>query len=83
MLCIGRYVDQSILIGDDIVIKVLEITGDRVRLGIDAPRDVPIDREELRHRKRLDQLLDKKEEINRLIEIERRKFDNEQDQYYW
>lgn len=83
MLCIGRYVDQSILIGDDIIIKVLEVTGERVRLGIDAPRDVPVDREELRHRKRLDQLLDKKEEINRLIEIERRKFDNEQEQYYW
>ena len=83
MLCIGRYVDQSILIGDDIVVKVIEIRGDHVRLGIDAPRDIPVDREELRHRKRLDQLLDKKEEINRLIEIERRKFDNEQDQYYW
>jgi carbon storage regulator len=47
MLILGRRSRQAVLIGADIVVTVLEITPDRVRLGIAAPRDVPILRDEL------------------------------------
>lgn len=42
-----RRPDQRIVIGDDIVVTVLEIKGDTVRLGIDAPRSVRVHREEV------------------------------------
>lgn len=47
MLVLTRRSDQRIVIGDDIVITVLEIKGDTVRLGIDAPRSVTVHREEV------------------------------------
>ncbi len=42
MLVLTRHIDERIAIGDNIVITVLGIEGDRVKLGISAPRDVPI-----------------------------------------
>ncbi len=51
MLCLSRKRDESILIGDDIVITVVDIRGDKVRIGITAPRDVPVDRPEVRDAK--------------------------------
>ena len=47
MLVLTRRPDQRIVIGDDIVITVLEVKGDTVRLGIDAPRSVRVHREEV------------------------------------
>jgi len=47
MLVLSRKLDEEIVIGDDIVIMVLEIRGDKVRLGIQAPADVPIHRQEV------------------------------------
>lgn len=47
MLVLTRRTEQRIVIGDDIVITVLEIKGDTVRLGIDAPRSVRVHREEV------------------------------------
>ena len=47
MLVLTRRKNQSIVIGDDIVITVLEVKGDSIRLGISAPRDVQVYREEL------------------------------------
>ena len=47
MLVLSRKTDERILIGDDIVVTVVRIGPDAVRLGIDAPRDVVIVREEL------------------------------------
>ena len=47
MLVLSRKKDQEIVIGDDVVVKVLEIRGDRVKLGFDAPSDVKIYRKEL------------------------------------
>jgi carbon storage regulator len=48
MLVLARKTDQAILLGDGIRIVVLGVSGDRVRIGIEAPRDVPILRQELR-----------------------------------
>ncbi len=47
MLVLSRHKDESILIGDDVVITVIEIRGDKVRLGIEAPRSVPVHRREV------------------------------------
>ncbi len=47
MLVLSRKVNQSIMIGDDIEIKILEIRGDQVRIGIEAPKKVPVHRKEV------------------------------------
>ena len=47
MLVLTRGVNESIMIGRDVVITVLEVRGDHVRIGIEAPRDVPVHREEV------------------------------------
>lgn len=47
MLVLSRHKEERILIGDDIEIVVVDIRGDKVRLGIRAPKDVPIFREEI------------------------------------
>ena len=47
MLVLSRKLDESIQIGDEISVKVLGVSGQQVRLGIQAPRDVQIDRAEL------------------------------------
>lgn len=47
MLVLTRRENQSIMIGNDIVVTVLEVRGDQVRLGIRAPRDVAVHREEI------------------------------------
>jgi len=47
MLVLSRYRDESIYIGDDIVITVVDIRGDRVRIGVQAPSDVTVHRQEV------------------------------------
>ena len=47
MLVLTRKSNQSIMIGDDIMIMVVKIRGDTVRLGIEAPRDIPVHRREV------------------------------------
>lgn len=47
MLVLSRKIDEKILIGDDIEIVVVAVTGDNVRLGIKAPKDVKILRSEV------------------------------------
>lgn len=47
MLVLTRRAGESVMIGDDVVITVLEARGDVIRLGIQAPRDVRVHREEV------------------------------------
>jgi carbon storage regulator len=47
VLVLTRHVHQSIVIGHNVVITVLEVRGDQVRLGITAPKDVQVHREEV------------------------------------
>lgn len=47
MLVLSRHRDESIIIGDNIVITVVDVRGDKVRLGIDAPTDIPVHRQEV------------------------------------
>lgn len=52
MLVLSRHIDEAIVIGEDIRIVVIELRGDKVRLAIDAPKNVEVDREEIRRAKR-------------------------------
>ena len=47
MLVLSRQHDQTIMIGDDIEITVVDIRGDKVRLGINAPPEIPVHRKEV------------------------------------
>lgn len=47
MLVLSRRIGESIVIGNEVVVRVIDVRGDQVRLGIDAPRDVQIHREEI------------------------------------
>jgi carbon storage regulator len=47
MLVLSRHRLESIMIGDDITITVIEIRGDKVRLGIEAPQERPVHRKEV------------------------------------
>jgi carbon storage regulator len=47
MLVLSRKKNESIIINDNIVVTVVEIRGDKVRLGIDAPKDVSVHRREI------------------------------------
>lgn len=47
MLVLSRKRDESIIIGHDIVVTVIDIRGDKVRLGISAPSEVPVHRKEV------------------------------------
>ena len=74
MLVLTRKTNQSIMIGDDIEVSVLAIMGEKVRIGIEAPRSVPVFRKEVyleirqdaakpeEERKAVDQALDKLKE---------------------
>lgn len=50
MLILTRRVDERIFIGDDITLCVLDIEGNRVRLGLEAPKNIAILREEIHQR---------------------------------
>ncbi len=52
MLILTRKIDESIVIADNITVTVLEISGERVKIGIDAPRSVTILRHELQEQVR-------------------------------
>ena len=47
MLVLSRHRDESIMIGDEIVVTIVDIRGDKVRLGIQAPTDIPVHRREV------------------------------------
>jgi carbon storage regulator len=47
MLILSRRVNEKIVIGDDIVVSVVEVRGDQVKLGIEAPRNVKVFRQEV------------------------------------
>lgn len=52
MLVLTRTPDQTIYIGDDIIVTVVQVRGNQVKLGIEAPDHIPVHREEVRMRDR-------------------------------
>jgi len=47
MLVLSRMRDQSVMIGDDVEIIIVDVRDDKVRLGITAPKDIPVHRKEI------------------------------------
>jgi carbon storage regulator len=47
MLVLSRQRDESIIIGDKVVVTIVDIRGDKVRLGIEAPNEIPVHRQEV------------------------------------
>jgi len=47
MLVLSRQKDESIMIGDDVEVIIVDVRGDKVRLGITAPRNIPVHRREV------------------------------------
>jgi carbon storage regulator len=67
MLVLTRKPNQSIMIGDDIEVSVLAIMGEKVRIGIQAPRDIPVFRQEVYleiQQERLGEGADAREEVD-------------------
>lgn len=58
MLILTRRIGESICIGEDITVTVTGINGSQVRIGINAPSDVSVDRQEIRNRKNQEKLDD-------------------------
>lgn len=54
MLILTRRVGETIMIGDDVTVTVLGVKGNQVRIGIVAPKDTAVDRQEIAERKRLE-----------------------------
>lgn len=50
MLILTRRINERLIIGDDIIVSVLSVQKSQVRIGIDAPKDLPIHREEVYER---------------------------------
>lgn len=48
MLVLSRKKNEAIMVGDEVVITIIEVRGDKVKLGIEAPPSVSVDREEVR-----------------------------------
>ena len=46
-MVLSRHRDESIMIGDDVVVTIVDIRGDKVRLGIQAPTEIPVHRQEV------------------------------------
>lgn len=47
MLVLSRQRDESVMIGDDVEIIIVDVRGDKVRLGINAPKEIPVHRREI------------------------------------
>lgn len=56
MLILTRRVGETLMIGDEVTVTVLAVKGNQVRIGIDAPRDVAIHREEIHEKIKQDQM---------------------------
>ena len=67
MLVLSRKKDESIVINNDITIVVVEIRGDKVRLGVEAPKEVPV------HRQEVFEAIARGEPVAEPIEIDSRK----------
>ena len=55
MLILTRRVNEAIRVGEDITVVVMGVKGNQVRIGIEAPKELSVDREEVRERKEREQ----------------------------
>ena len=50
MLVLTRRIGETLIIGDDISVRILAISGNQIRIGVDAPKDMPVHRKEVYER---------------------------------
>lgn len=67
MLILTRRIGEKVLIGDEITVQVLEVNRNQVRVGISAPRDILVLREELRGRTFNDDRMLKNNSVNQML----------------
>lgn len=60
MLVLMRRLGETIMIGDDIKVTILSVNGTQVRVGVGAPKEVPVHREEIYERLRLEEAMARK-----------------------
>jgi carbon storage regulator len=70
VLVLTRKANQSIMIGDDIEVSVLAIMGEKVRIGVDAPRAIPVFRKEVYEEIQQDRgaVADSREDVDRALD---------------
>jgi carbon storage regulator len=68
MLVLTRKSNQSIMIGDDIEVSVLSIMGEKVRVGIQAPRNIPVFRKEVYLEIQQEKAAGSRAEVNKALE---------------
>ena len=68
MLVLTRKSNQSIMIGDDIEVSVLSIMGEKVRIGIQAPRNIPVFRKEVYLEIQQEKAAGSREEVEKALE---------------
>lgn len=72
MLILSRRIDESIIIGDNIEVKIVEVKGEYVKLGINAPKEIPVHRREIyeaiqrENKKSADSSGTKKEDLDKM-----------------
>ena len=59
MLILTRRVGESLIIGDDIVINILSVKGNQIRIGVNAPKEISVHREEIYNRIQAEKVDDK------------------------
>lgn len=78
MLVLSRQKDESIMIGDDVEITIVDVRGDKVRLGINAPRSIPVHRKEIYEAIRREKAQKAAEEAEAAAETEQAQAETEQ-----